>query len=65
MKRGHVKGTYIDPVCGMTLSRESAVEESSYKGRVYYFCSPYCREQFEADPERYLHEGSHEKGDSK
>ncbi len=55
MKHANGKPTYVDPVCGMLLSLESAPEEAVYKHRVYYFCAPACREAFEADPERYLH----------
>lgn len=64
MKRGRVKHTYKDPVCNMELSPESAVEESSYKGRLYYFCSPYCRERFEAKPEEYVRDAPHGEDDS-
>ncbi len=55
MKRDNDTATYIDPVCGMAISLESAVEEVTYKGRTYYFCAQVCREAFEADPERYPH----------
>jgi YHS domain-containing protein len=42
-----------DPVCGMTVSRKTALR-SEWNGTTYYFCSPGCKERFEADPERYL-----------
>ena len=57
MKRGHPEHTYTDPVCGMELSHTTAVEEAHYKGRIYYFCAKVCREEFEADPERYIDAG--------
>jgi uncharacterized protein len=41
-----------DPVCGMTVDRSKALEES-YEGRTFYFCSEHCRSQFRADSERY------------
>lgn len=48
----------IDPVCGQEIDEEavqqSAAESSVYQGATYYFCCPYCRKQFEQDPERYL-----------
>lgn len=63
MKHGNEATTYVDPVCGMTVSLESAVEEVTYKGRTYYFCAAVCREAFEADPERHPHTPTHQKGD--
>jgi YHS domain-containing protein len=45
--------TEIDPVCGMTVNTDDA-KSSVYNGSVYYFCSAEHRDQFEADPERYL-----------
>ena len=48
----------VDPVCGMeideTMAEDLGAERLEYQGRTYYFCCPYCRQQFEADPERYL-----------
>lgn len=47
-----------DPVCGMPVDTKRAGSSLSlsYNGRTYYFCSHYCREHFEADPERYYRE---------
>lgn len=50
-------GEAIDPVCGMTVERESAAGSTEYKGQTYYFCNPHCLERFTADPERYLRNG--------
>ncbi len=44
-----------DPVCGMDLSRMSAVEEATYQGKTYYFCAQTCREAFDAEPKKYVH----------
>jgi Cu+-exporting ATPase len=45
----------IDPVCGMTVDPTHAAGGSAvYKDQNYYFCSPSCREKFQADPEFYL-----------
>ncbi len=44
----------IDPVCGMTVNRETAKHRFSYQGQEYLFCSARCRERFEAEPARYL-----------
>ena len=53
----------IDPVCGMTISTQTA-KSAVYAGSVYYFCSANCRDKFEADPATYAksfssHEGHH------
>ncbi|MFO7245576.1 MAG: YHS domain-containing protein [Thermaerobacter sp.] len=51
----------VDPVCGMeideALAEDLGAERLEYRGRVYWFCCPHCRRQFEADPERYLQPG--------
>lgn len=49
--------SFLDPVCGMTISFQTAATGSEYRGQRYYFCSEACREQFETDPERYV--GAH------
>lgn len=54
----------IDPVCGMQIdeatAEEMGAETAVYKGKTYYFCCPFCREQFERDPEKYLQQpGAH------
>ena len=54
MKHQDSERTFKDPVCGMELSRLSAIEEMDYEGKTYYFCSAGCREAFEAEPEKYL-----------
>jgi Cu+-exporting ATPase len=44
-----------DPVCGMDVNaRDAAGGSAEYAGQTYWFCSPSCREQFVADPRRYL-----------
>jgi Cu+-exporting ATPase len=44
----------IDPVCGMTVSRDDVSSESEYQGKPCCFCSPSCKERFDADPVRYV-----------
>jgi P-type Cu+ transporter len=44
----------IDPVCGMSVDPETATDRSEHGGVSYYFCSPGCRADFEADPQKYL-----------
>ena len=43
-----------DPVCGMTIEKESASGSSEYEGKTYYFCSPGCLEKFEQAPQAYV-----------
>ena len=52
--------SFKDPVCGMEVSRRTAIDEFVYQGKPYYFCSGACREAFEAEPEKYiLHHRQH------
>jgi Cu+-exporting ATPase len=46
--------TFIDPVCGMTVTASSAAGSYGYKGTTYYFCGPGCKRSFEKDPEKFL-----------
>jgi YHS domain-containing protein len=43
-----------DPVCGMAVSKQAAVTTYKYGGKTYYFCADCCRDNFAADPERYV-----------
>jgi len=54
MKHQGSERTFKDPVCGMEVSRLTAVEEMDHQGKTYYFCSGNCRQAFEAEPENYL-----------
>jgi Cu+-exporting ATPase len=53
-----LKATSTDPVCGMGAGPDSAGGAYEYKGETYYFCSPHCRQKFQADPERFLNKSS-------
>lgn len=44
--------TDIDPVCEMTRN-ENWVEYSVKGSDTTWFCSPVCKEQFEANPEKF------------
>ncbi|MGH7713305.1 MAG: YHS domain-containing protein [Gemmatimonadaceae bacterium] len=46
-----------DPVCGMLVDPESAAY-STFQGSMYYFCTPECRDLFEANPSRYAAKGA-------
>lgn len=54
MKHQDSEKTFKDPVCGMEISRLTAIEEMDYQGKSYYFCSGGCREAFKAEPGKYL-----------
>ena len=54
MKHQSDEASYKDPVCGMEVSRTTAIETMDYQGKTYYFCAGVCREAFEADPEKYI-----------
>lgn len=45
-----------DPVCGMQLLEERAEGSCDFKGKMYYFCTQACREQFIMNPEEYTKE---------
>ena len=47
----------MDPVCGMNVNPDEAIEYDEYNGKTYYFCSIECAEKFESDPERYAGSG--------
>jgi len=44
----------VDPVCGMTVERESARHLAEHGGVVYAFCSVGCRSRFVRDPGAYV-----------
>lgn len=43
-----------DPVCGMTI-KPPAAGHAEYRGKLYYFCSPGCKKDFEKNPGKYIH----------
>jgi len=47
----------VDPVCGMEVDPAKARYKTLYRGKVYYFCSSMCKEEFEKRPEYYLQHG--------
>ncbi|MFA5991755.1 MAG: YHS domain-containing protein [Candidatus Doudnabacteria bacterium] len=42
----------VDPVCNMKI--EPGIFSSDHGGKTYYFCSEYCKAQFDADPAQYI-----------
>ena len=43
-----------DPICGMRVDEHHSLA-SAYGGTTYFFCSPYCQQQFDQQPEQYAH----------
>jgi uncharacterized membrane protein YraQ (UPF0718 family)/YHS domain-containing protein len=43
-----------DLVCGMQVRIADAPAQSEHEGKMYYFCSPGCKEQFVDHPAQYL-----------
>ena len=41
------------PVCGMSVSEQSAAGKSERGGKTHYFCSPACKSTFDKTPEKY------------
>lgn len=46
--------TAVDPVCGMTVEPTSAAASRLREGKTYYFCSTYCADKFDANPEQFV-----------
>jgi len=44
----------IDIACGMEVDPDDPGATTEYNGVTYHFCSEGCKEQFEADPERFV-----------
>jgi putative ABC transport system ATP-binding protein len=47
----------LDPVCGMSVDRESAPAQTTYDGQLFFFCADGCRRDFLADPARFISSG--------
>lgn len=48
----------VDPICKMDVVTATATLVSEYDGKKYYFCSPYCKETFDKNPEEYKDQDS-------
>jgi P-type Cu+ transporter len=42
-----------DPVCGKKVTEGHAAGKSEYQGRLYFFCSLDCKQQFDQHPQYY------------
>ncbi len=47
-----------DPVCKMTVDENTAVAQTEYKGKTFYFCAEGCKETFEKEPDKFVKESS-------
>ena len=45
-----------DLVCGMIVNPASAPARTTYAGDEYSFCATYCKEVFEKDPQKFIHD---------
>ncbi len=50
----NISEPYVDPVCKMLVTPETAAAEYRYKGTNYYFCNPNCKQRFAVDPQKHL-----------
>jgi xanthine dehydrogenase accessory factor len=42
-----------DPICGMMVDLGGAKYKSDFRGSLFYFCCPRCKQTFDQQPERY------------
>jgi xanthine dehydrogenase accessory factor len=49
-----IAGFATDPVCGMTVDTTDAAPTANHDGETCFFCCSGCREQFVANPARYI-----------
>lgn len=52
---------YIDPVCKMKVTKPDKENlqllATSYNGKIFYFCSPFCTAAFLDNPKKYISKG--------
>src|SRR5882762_2859506 len=53
-----VEALAIDPVCGMTVSLETAAGSFEHNGQTHYFCGPHCVAKFQSKPESFLNKSA-------
>jgi Cu+-exporting ATPase len=53
-QKDNKKDGNLDPVCGMTVTKENAACSYEYKGMTYYFCAQSCKDEFAANPASFL-----------
>ncbi len=45
--KNSILSTETDPVCKMQVDKRKAKFTSEYKRKTYYFCSPFCKKEFD------------------
>jgi Cu+-exporting ATPase len=50
----HANEQAVDPVCGMTINRQTAAGSFEYEGATYFFCSSQCLETFRKGPTGFV-----------
>ena len=45
---------YKDPICGMTVTEETAVSIIEWEGQTYGFCADYCHDLFMKHPDKFV-----------
>jgi Cu+-exporting ATPase len=55
-----LQGKYTDPVCGMSVSPDTAVGKYDFENKTYYFCSNCCLNKFRQNPRAFLEEKKEE-----
>ena len=45
-----------DPVCGMDVTPSEGTLTLEHGGKHYYFCNSSCRDSFQQDPQKFIHE---------
>ncbi len=51
---------YKDPICGMTVTDETAVSIVEWEGKTYGFCAEYCHDLFMKHPEKFVESDTEE-----
>jgi len=55
-----------DPVCGMKVTEakaRAANRFSKYQGKTYFFCNDSCKQEFDAEPVKYVGAAGAKSGD--
>jgi YHS domain-containing protein len=56
-KKGYVtvdSPKVVDIVCKMKIDKRTTKLTNVYNGKTYYFCSTYCKQEFDKNPEKYI-----------
>lgn len=48
-----MENVLLDPICGMTVTPESAAAKVEHGGKLWHFCSIGCASKFSAEPDKY------------